>query len=275
MCLGESCSLCGEPSSSSILLLPSAPPPSTYSTKKRGWVAKEWPYQIRERERGKEEEEEDELCFFSSSKNEKKKTNTPHPRHHARHPQLAFSLEHSIRINFPFFFSSYKRKTFYLFIFFFLLPFLLYIWWFFGDPTPVFSWIPLLLLTNQPPTKLFYALYTTVNWMDGIVSKERKCFLPIWPFFHVVRTTTGHGSLLFSSMLFNPIIWMEVFVLLQRRPNKLSPSCVGLFDSVVERVIQQDSHTVGTDRRFDRIDGGGRRRLATSFFPFLSRELLL
>lgn len=65
--LGESLTVrCGEPSSSSsFLLLPGAPPPpSTYSTKKRGWVAKEWPYQIRERsrERGKEEEEEDELC---------------------------------------------------------------------------------------------------------------------------------------------------------------------------------------------------------------------
>ena len=120
--MGESCSLCGEPSSSSILLLPSAPPPSTYSTKKRGWVAKEWPYQIRERERGKEEEEEDELCFFSSSKNEKKKTNTPHPRHHARHPQLAFSLEHSIRINFPFFFLLIKGRHF-IYLFFFPVAF--------------------------------------------------------------------------------------------------------------------------------------------------------
>lgn len=43
------------------------------------------------------------------------------------------------------------------------------------------------------------------------------------------------------------------------------------FDCVVERVIQQDSHntlqSAPTDE-FDRIDGGGRRRLATSFFFF-------
>lgn len=134
----------------------------------------------------------------------RKKTHTPHPRHHARHPQLAFSLEHSIRINFPFFFLLKEE----IFFFFFPVAFSFFIFDDFSEIRPTSS-VEYTAPADQPPTKLFYALHVvhaTVNygWTESY-QRKGNVSSPFEPFFFYVvrRTTTEHAVVYYSR---NPII---------------------------------------------------------------------
>lgn len=135
------------------------------------------------------------LFFF---KNEKKKDPHTPPKTSCQAPSARVLARTLNQNKFSLFFSSYNKGR----IFFFsCCLFFLYIWWFFGAPTHVFSWIHCSCWPTTDKVILCAACSTRYShlWMDGIVSKERKCFLPIWTFFfYVVRTTTEHAVVYYS-----------------------------------------------------------------------------